>query len=399
MTVDIAVVGGGPAGSASALRLAQMGFEVAVFDRDVFPRSKPCGEFLNPAAVRLLSVELGVALPPDANPVWEASLIPERGEPLIVPLLDEFGQPTKGYSVPRSQMDWILLDAARQAGVHVHEGSNVRKVTSEGVTGTQKDGAPFECRARLVVACDGSNSLIARQRGLVRCIPRLKRIGVVAHFSGVKFAQAGVVQMYAARKSAWGVAGFSLQTDGQAVLSAAVSLLAGPSLSKDRVGFVRRMVGTLPGLLEALEGAALDAVRTAPCFGHRLSRPFDDGVLFVGDSAQFIDPFTGEGIHHALAGALLASGTAQKALTRGDVRKASLASYGASRRELNHRYAVCDLVQVLVNRPWMIEHVVRSLRGHPRAAEKLFGVLVDILPPTTVLSPRIVAAGLVPSFL
>ena len=398
MNVDVAVIGAGPAGSSTALRLARMGYEVALFDRAIFPRSKPCGEFLNPEATRLLRVEFGVELPADASPIDHAWLIPPHGDPLIVPLLDDRGMPTAGYSLPRIRTDSLLLESARKAGVQVHPGSNVRQVTSAGLSGHRLDGEVFECRSRFVIACDGSNSMVARQRGLVKPIPRLKRIGVVAHFSGVSSANTGVVQMYTARKSAWGVAGFALQSGGRAVLSAVVPKSAATSLSSNREAFIGQLIIGLPGLAEILDGASVEDIQTVPSFGHRLSRTFDDGVLFVGDSAQFVDPFTGEGVHHALAGALLAAEATHIALIRGNVGTAALAPYGFARRELEGRYKACDVVQALVNCPWLIDIAVRNLRGRPRAAERLLGVLVDVLPTRSLYSPRVVAGALIPSF-
>ncbi len=398
MKVDIAVIGGGPAGSSTALRLAEMGYEVALFDRAASPKSKPCGEFLNPEAARLLSAEFGVELPKDASPMMHASLIPPTGEALTVPLLDAQGEPTIGYSLPRIRTDALLLEAAKGAGVAIHAGANVRKLTSTSLEGQTLDGEPFACESRLVIACDGSNSLVARQRGLVKSIPRLKRIGIVAHFSGVTRAKAGVVHMYPARNGTWGVAGFALQAGGQAVLSAVVPTSASEALCLGQEAFLTQMVLTLPGLPSMLDGAALSGMQTIPSFGHKLSRAFDDGVLFVGDAARFVDPFTGEGVHHALAGALLAADTARTALKKGDVSTASLASYGSARRELNGRYAACDLVQAFVNRPWMIDLAIRNLRHQPRAAERLFGVLVDVLPSRALYSPLVVAGALIPSF-
>ena len=51
---DAVVVGGGPAGSAIAARLARHGHTVLLLDREHFPRAKPCGECLSPAAVGAL---------------------------------------------------------------------------------------------------------------------------------------------------------------------------------------------------------------------------------------------------------------------------------------------------------------------------------------------------------
>ncbi len=56
---DVAIVGAGPAGSASAILLARAGWRVALVDRSTFPRDKPCAEYLSPAAEPLLT-ELGV---------------------------------------------------------------------------------------------------------------------------------------------------------------------------------------------------------------------------------------------------------------------------------------------------------------------------------------------------
>ncbi len=52
---DVAVVGAGPAGSATAIALARDGWRVALLDRATFPRDKPCAEYLSPAAEPLLA--------------------------------------------------------------------------------------------------------------------------------------------------------------------------------------------------------------------------------------------------------------------------------------------------------------------------------------------------------
>ncbi|HEV8230223.1 MAG TPA: FAD-dependent oxidoreductase, partial [Candidatus Limnocylindria bacterium] len=56
---DVIVVGAGPAGAASAILLAERGFDVLVLDRAEFPRPKLCGEYLSPEAARVLD-RLGV---------------------------------------------------------------------------------------------------------------------------------------------------------------------------------------------------------------------------------------------------------------------------------------------------------------------------------------------------
>ena len=55
----VAIVGGGPAGSATACFLARGGIDVVLVDRARFPRDKPCSEYMSPQASRILD-SLGV---------------------------------------------------------------------------------------------------------------------------------------------------------------------------------------------------------------------------------------------------------------------------------------------------------------------------------------------------
>ena len=85
---EAAVVGGGPAGSVTALLLARAGFRVTLFDRAHFPRPKPCGECLNPGAVRgnhfhPRQKEFIIFLGPQGKLVTVDSITKDRSETII----------------------------------------------------------------------------------------------------------------------------------------------------------------------------------------------------------------------------------------------------------------------------------------------------------------------------
>src|SRR5579871_546534 len=174
---DVIVVGGGPAGASVATWLARAGQEVVLLDRARFPRDKACGEFLTPAACRLLC-DMGAweaVLAAGARPVARITLIaPDGTQARHTP-------EEAGYALRRTVLDRVLLEQARQAGVVVREGFTARTLCRDaegrvtGVTGQTDAGesGAEEMRARLVIGADGAHSRVARQLGLARALPRL----------------------------------------------------------------------------------------------------------------------------------------------------------------------------------------------------------------------------------
>src|SRR4051812_29231321 len=119
--VDVVVVGGGPAGSASALWCVRQGLRVVVLEREVFPRHRP-GETL-PPGVEPLFAQLGVADAIHAAGfsrhlgTWVSWSGPRRFDPFG---LDSRGS-WRGFQAPRETLDQILLDAVNDSGAVVRQ--------------------------------------------------------------------------------------------------------------------------------------------------------------------------------------------------------------------------------------------------------------------------------------
>ncbi|HEX2219711.1 MAG TPA: FAD-dependent monooxygenase, partial [Gemmatimonadales bacterium] len=130
------MVGGGPAGSATALLLAAAGHSVTVVDRASFPRDKACSEYMSPEAVRILD-RLGVV-----RDLEEAGAVPLAGTAVTAAhgarlhgrfaLADHPPFRPTGLSISRRVLDHRLLAAARAAGATVLERTALETLVYDG---------------------------------------------------------------------------------------------------------------------------------------------------------------------------------------------------------------------------------------------------------------------------
>ena len=186
MGAQVVVVGGGPAGSLTALLLARAGARVRLVDRDAFPRNKLCGDTLNPGALALLRAQ-GVAKG------IEAVALPVHGMVVTGPggarVAGDYGVGVHGVALSRRVLDALLLEEAARAGVDVETGVRVTGPvwTGDRVSGVRVAGAcgNVTLEGDLVVAADGRHSHLAFGLGLSRFATRPQRWAYGAVYAGV----------------------------------------------------------------------------------------------------------------------------------------------------------------------------------------------------------------------
>src|SRR3954465_15355869 len=127
---DVAIVGGGPAGSTAATLLAKAGRRVVVVERDKFPRFH-IGESLLPFSTQTFD-RLGVREKLDRTFIHKfggeiMSACGTRGIKFY--FKDGFrSQRDRAYQVTRSEFDKVLLDHSRENGAEVREETEVERI-------------------------------------------------------------------------------------------------------------------------------------------------------------------------------------------------------------------------------------------------------------------------------
>ena len=190
---DVIVVGAGPAGTATAILLAEHGLAVQLLDRVRFPRPKLCGEYLSPEAPRVLD-RLGVLKTVDgfATPIAGMRITAPDGT-VVTGRYRAIGpwRPYRAHALAlsRETLDDALVERVRALPVDFREQTRVTGVLVEGdrVTGVEAvdhDDRALALTAPLVIAADGRASVVAQRLGLRRA-HRLQRMALVTYVAGL----------------------------------------------------------------------------------------------------------------------------------------------------------------------------------------------------------------------
>ena len=288
------VVGGGPAGSTTAWRLAEAGASVLLVDKARFPRDKPCGGGVTARAARACPVDVSPGVEEEVDVVE----LRFRGDAVVRSATRPVIRMTQ-----RRRLDAFLLDAAREKGVEVREGETL-DVTS----------AP----ADVVVGADGANGTTARAFGLGAGI-----VHGVAYEGNVPYERVGR-ERYARRAvvdlgDIPGGYGWVFAKGDHVNVGVGAWQSEGPRI-REHLARVCAEHDLEPSELESLRGHRLPLRRP----GTRIA---GERVLLVGDAAGLIDPVSGDGMYECFVSSRLAAEAILDVLAG---RTSTLASYEAA---------------------------------------------------------------------
>jgi len=364
-TCDHLVIGGGPAGSMAAIRLAAAGRDVLLIERERAAHHKVCGEFLSREAVHYLH-QLGIDLC-DLGAESILTLRISSGNTVVTEQL-----PFQAFSLSRRVLDEALIEHARQTGCSVLRGVGVESLTPTTGAWTAALANGTAIRAQTVFLATGKHDL----RGFDRSPSRQPDlIGFKLHWqleAAAIRALSGFMDLFLFPS---GYGGLSLVENGAAnlclvVRRSALRKLGGWTALLASIRAANPHFGRLLNDAQSLWPRPL-AISPIP-YGYL--GPHPRGLWSIGDQAAVIPSFTGDGVSIALHSAALAaemylagdSATAYESTLRAQLRRSMRLATGLSRTAVT-KFGRLLASSALSLFPSAIEIIARSTRI-PQAA-------------------------------
>lgn len=315
--VDVFVVGGGPAGLATAIAARHRGLSVVVADGAIPPIDKPCGEGLMPDGLDALH-ELGIEIPADeAYPFRGIRFVSsgKRAEAVF-----SYGA---AYGIRRTALHRILIDHAAACGVSMRWQAAVTGIHREGVL-VSGEMVP----ARWIVGADGSSSRVRHWAGLDLHQKKALRFGFRRHYRIAPWTD--FMELYWGRN--WQI---YVTPVGREEICVAL-ICASPEVRLDAA------LAEFPELAARLcHSEHASGERGAITVSRTLRRVYRKHTVLVGDASGGVDAITGEGLCLALR---------QAGLLADCLADGGLARYQSEHRRLIRRPALMARLMLLLGK-------------------------------------------------
>lgn len=369
-TAKISILGAGPGGATAALFLAQRGIEVTLIDKETFPRDKICGDALSGKVMSVLR-KLDPELPLDLSEKQYAlgsygvAFYAPNGKNLRIPFKSSKQEESfaPGFISKRIDFDNYLIEKVRKNPlIEFHEGSKVTDI-EKTTGGYSLNGKNFSFHTKLVIVADGAQSVFSRKilkRGVEN---KHHCAGLRAYYSNVTgLDYENFIELHFLKDLLPGYFWIFPLPGGMANVGLGMRT---DKVSEKKVNLRScfQEILKLPQFRDRFAGAEKkgDIQGFGLPLGSKKRSLSGDHFLLTGDAGSLIDPFTGEGISHAMISGMFAAEYAEKALTENNFSATFLREYdNRVYKRLGKELQISTMMQRLVNYPSLFNLVVNK---------------------------------------
>src|ERR1700737_3265020 len=331
---DVAIIGGGPAGSTAATLLARAGRRVIVLERDKFPRFH-IGESLLPFSTTAFD-RLGVREKLDRTflPKFGGEIVAACGTSGVKFYFKDGFKSTRdrAYQVTRSEFDKLLLDHSRENGAEVREETEVKKIDFIAdrvkVDIETALGEKSALEARYLLDCSGRQTVLGSFFNFKKMYDHLQKFSVFAHYENVDRAEGidgTLIRMVRTLDSWFWMIPLTPTRMSIGVVMDTATFRA-MKLSPEEA--LEKCVAEQPTVLERMERAErVSQVYSAGDYSYRNAKLCGDRWLLAGDAAGFIDPVFSSGVFLGIMSPEKAADTLDAVLSDPSLKRRLFKSY------------------------------------------------------------------------
>ena len=338
LETEICIVGAGPGGAATALRLSYLGIPCILLDKAVFPRDKICGDAVSSKVTTLLNrldpaiLQRFLELPVQTD-IWGIRFFAPNRQIIDIPFKADYTRNAKeapGYVAKRVDFDHFLVSEVRnRPNITFLEGTAATAYTAlEKGYHIETDAGPIQ--ASLLIVADGAHSAFSRKVAGLEKDPAHHAAAVRAYYRNVTgFNKEEFIEMHFLKSlcpgyfwifplpNGWANVGIGMRTD--------VVKKKGFQLTKILEEIIRSDPGISPRFQEAERMSAFQGYGLP--LGSKVRPISGDHFMLVGDAAHLIDPLTGEGIGNAFYSGFIAAEHAAECLKERDFSASFMKAY------------------------------------------------------------------------
>src|SRR5438067_6079328 len=311
---DVAIIGGGPAGSTAAALLARAGRRVILFEREKFPRFH-IGESLLPFSMKAFT-RLGLH-----EKFLRAGFMKKFGGEIFGacsepgPKFDfKIGfrsQTDPSYQVTRADFDKVLLDHAAECGAEVFEQTSADRVefSKDSVDLIVKsNGSSRTVHSRYMIDASGHASVLGRQFQIKKTYAHLQKLSIFAHYEGVWRAEGidGTLTLLIRAIDRWfWIIPLTAERASIGIVLDSETFRKSKLSAED---FLDQALAEQPIIAKRMTHARRTSeVYVEADFSYRSTKLHGDRWLLAGDAAGFIDPIFSSGVFLAVFSGELAA--------------------------------------------------------------------------------------------
>ncbi|MBC7552732.1 MAG: geranylgeranyl reductase family protein [Taibaiella sp.] len=320
METPVIIIGAGPAGASASIFLTKHKIHHIVIERAVFPRDKVCGDACSGRTIQVINkanpdwlAEMKAA-PQFFHPMWGMTIVSPNGKEINIPLSDKINNPgvAKGFVVTRLVLDNFLFEKMPSPYCTVYEGAKVlgiKREKSRVLVKMNYKGDEIDLSSPMIVGADGDKSIVRKTFVGEDRNEKTKAIGLRAYYDGVTGMNENSIELHYFPELPTGYLWIFPLPNGRA--NVGIGMLS--STARERKVNLRELMLEIIKNNNRLSARFENAVLLDKILGWGLPIYTEDipvsgdNYMLTGDAANFIDPFSGEGVGNALYSGMLAA--------------------------------------------------------------------------------------------